>query len=52
MTKRTKFKKECMICGNDKKDEIELVPFFSDEHGNDENETNWQCKEDKGCNDE
>lgn len=50
MTKQTKQQDECMICGNNNKDEIELVPLFSDKNGNDNTEMNCLCKEDKGCN--
>jgi len=44
-----KQKEECMVCGNAKRDEVELVPLFSDDQGNDVTVMKWMCKEDKGC---
>ncbi|AGI11979.1 hypothetical protein X915_gp042 [Bacillus phage vB_BanS-Tsamsa] len=42
-------KKECLICGNDNKKEIELQPLYSDGDGNDDIEKEYVCKEGKGC---
>ena len=42
-------KKECYLCYNTKKAEIERVPFFTNEKGEEVTEVKWLCKEDKGC---
>lgn len=42
--------KECMICGNKKAKELEQTTLFSDGEGNETEELDWICKENKGCN--
>lgn len=41
--------KECLLCGNEKKTEIEPTTLYSDADGNDAEETIYICKEGKGC---
>ncbi len=41
--------KECLLCGNEEKAEIEPTVLFSDGDGNDAEETVYICKEGKGC---
>lgn len=43
-------KKACMICGNDKQIELEPIIVFSDSDGNEAEEKEYLCKENKGCN--
>jgi hypothetical protein len=42
-------KKECIVCGNTKKSELELETLYSDSAGNDTIEKQYICKEGKGC---
>lgn len=46
---KTKKKKECMICGNDKPRELEAQTLYSDGDGNDGVYKEYVCKEGKGC---
>jgi hypothetical protein len=46
---RMKNKKECLICGNEKKEELEITTLFSDGDGNEAVEKHFVCKEGKGC---
>lgn len=41
--------KECLLCGNTEKAEIEETMLFSDADGNDAEEIVYICKEGKGC---
>lgn len=42
-------KRECMICGNTNAKELELVTLYSNEDGDYDVETEYICKEGKGC---
>jgi hypothetical protein len=42
--------KACAICGNKKAKEIEPQVMYSDGDGDDLEEIEYICKEDKGCN--
>ncbi|QVW28900.1 phosphohydrolase [Bacillus phage SWEP1] len=42
-------KKECLLCGNTNKKEIEMVPMFSDGDGNEGYFEEYMCKEGQGC---
>ncbi|ALA13416.1 hypothetical protein AVV02_gp238 [Bacillus phage AvesoBmore] len=41
--------KECILCFNTNKDEIEKVPVFTDRDGNEGEFVEWMCKEGEGC---
>lgn len=41
--------KECMICGNQKVNELELQTLYSDGSGEDVEEDEYLCKEGQGC---
>ncbi|AGT13503.1 hypothetical protein BigBertha_231 [Bacillus phage BigBertha] len=41
--------KECILCFNANKDEIEKVPVFTDRDGNEGEFVEWMCKEGEGC---
>lgn len=42
-------KKECYICGNTNKDELELVTLNTNEDGSENVHDEYMCKEGKGC---